>query len=89
MLCFSSKYHSKCERLVPPLDLLLIILLSYDGSVFHNQANSKNEHYYTTLANIDDAPLAVGANNPNTNKAEILNISSNTWTEIADYPYHN
>jgi len=41
------------------------------------------------LANIDDAPLAVGGQSDNTKKAEIFDISSNTWTEIAEYPYHN
>ena len=64
-------------------------LLSYDGNVFHNQANSKNGHYYSTLANVDDAPLAVGGYNPLIKKAEIFDISSNTWTEVADYPYHD
>ena len=88
MLCFSDKYKQKCERLVFRLELILITLFSYDGLIFHNQADSKNGHYYTTLANIDDAPLAVGGDGPTTKKAEILDISSNTWTEVADYPYH-
>ena len=65
-----------------------IILFSYDGIIFHNQADSKNGHYQTTLANTDDAPLAVGGYSPTTKKAEILDISSNNRTEIADYPYH-
>ena len=38
---------------------------------------------------IGGAPLAVGGNNSNTNKAETFNISTNTWTEVADYPYHD
>ena len=63
-------------------------LFSYDGINFHNHADSKNGHYFTTLANIDDAPLAVGGASSNIKKAEILDISSNTWTEVADYPYH-
>ena len=62
---------------------------SYDGDIFHNQADAKNGHADTTLANIDGAPLAVGGYSSNTNKAEILDISSNTWTEIAEYPYHD
>ena len=66
-----------------------ITRFSYDGFVFHNQANPKNGHGKTTLATIDEAPLAVGGESPNTNKAEILDISSNTWTEIAEYPYHS
>ena len=66
-----------------------ITRFSYDGVVFHNQADAKNGHYYTTLAKIDDAPLAVGGTGPTIKKAEILDISSNTWTEIAEYPYHD
>ena len=41
------------------------------------------------MANIDQAPLAVGGSGPNTKKAEVFDISSNTWTEVADYPYHD
>ena len=63
--------------------------LSYDGAVYHKHADSKNGHYYTTLAKIDESPLAVGGYNPNTNKAETFDISTNTWTEVADYPYHS
>ena len=63
-------------------------LFSYDGVVFHNQADAKNQHYLTTFASIDEAPLAVGGYDPTTKKAEIFDISSNTWTEVADYPYH-
>ena len=66
-----------------------LTLISYDGSVFHNQADSNNNHYMTTLATINEAPLAVGGYSPNTNKTEILDISSNVWTEIAEYPYHD
>ena len=66
-----------------------LILFSYDGLIFHSQADSKTKHYYTTLAIIDGAPLAVGGFSTYTNKSEILDISSNTWTEVADYPYHD
>ena len=62
---------------------------SYDGFIFHNQADAKNGHYETSLAKIDEAPLAVGGSSSSTNKAEILDIASNTWTEIAEYPYHD
>ena len=66
-----------------------LTLFSYDGSVFHNQADSKNKHYMTTLATINEAPLAVGGTSGNTNKTEILDISSNVWTKVAEYPYHD
>ena len=64
-----------------------LTMFSYDGYIFHNQADSKNGHYYTTLAKIDEAPLAVGGYDLYTNKAETFDIASNTWTEVASYPY--
>ena len=69
--------------------LFLFYFSSYDGAVFHNQADSKHGHYYTSLAKIDGAPLAVGGSSSNTNKAETLDVSTNTWTEVAYYPYYD
>ena len=63
-------------------------MFSFDGYIFHNQADSKIGHYKTTLAKIDEAVLAVGGQSPDINKAETFDISSNTWTEVAAYPYH-
>ena len=57
--------------------------------MFHNEADSKNGHYYTSLAKIGEAPLAVGGFGSYTNKAETLDLSTNTWTEVSDYPYHD
>ena len=69
----------------------VLILFRYDGIIFHNQANSKNAHSDTTLATLDEAPLAVGGYEypTHTNKAETFDIATNTWTEVADYPYHS
>ena len=64
-------------------------LFSYDGVIFHNQASSKNAHYPTTMAKIGKAPLAVGGSSSSDNKAETFDISTNTWTEVANYPYHD
>ena len=63
------------------------LIFSYDGDVYHNHADSKNGHYWTSLANIEGSPLAVGGAGPNINKAETYDIATNTWTEVADYPY--
>ena len=63
---------------------------SYNGEMFHNHADSKHCHSFTTLANVEGSPLAVGCHTGGTftSKAETYDISTNTWTEIADYPYH-
>ena len=70
-------------------DYFDLTVFSYDGFLFHNHADSKNGHYRISLAKFDQAPLAVGGEASNTNKAEIFNIANNTWTEIAEYPCHD
>ena len=65
------------------------LYFSYDGLAFRSHADAKNEHYYTSLANIDGSPLVVGGSSPDTKKVEIYDISTNKWTEVADYPYHD
>ena len=70
-------------------NIILHPIGSYDGDIFHSHANSKNGHHETTLANFEGSPLAVGGYNPTTNKAETYDISSKTWNEVADYPYHD
>ena len=76
---FLGKFSTRMKTLSYGMD-------SYDGNIFHNQTDSNTEHQYISLATFDEAPMAVGGK---TAKAEILDISSNTWTEIEDYPYHN
>ena len=63
---------------------------SYDGDAFHQHANSKNGHYSTSLANMDGLPLAVSGQSGSTwhNKSEMYDISTDSWTDVAEYPYH-
>ena len=69
---------------------MLLIFHSYDGDAFHQHSNSKNGHYTTTLANMEGSPLAVSGRSGSTwhNKSETYDISTDTWTEVAEYPYH-
>ena len=62
---------------------------SYDGDAFHNHEDSKFKHERITLANTNGSPLAVGGsgNSRSHKKSETYDISTNTWNEIADYPY--
>ena len=60
---------------------------SYDGLAFRSHADAQNEHYPTSLANLDGSPLIVAGRN--TKKVETYDISTNKWIEEADYPYHN
>ena len=67
------------------------IVFSYDGFAFRNHADSKNGHFYTALANIEGYPLALGGYTGSSfiKNAETYDISTNAWTEVADYPYHD
>ena len=66
-----------------------LYLFSYDALAFRNHADSNYDHYLSSLANHNGSPLVVGASSPSTNKVEIYNIPTNTWTEAEDYPYHD
>ena len=73
--------------------LLITLLFSYDGIVFQDHAHSNYGHHYTSLANTEGIPLTTGGysnytSSDYTNKAETYDYSTNTWTEVAEYPYH-
>lgn len=62
---------------------------SYDGDIFHNHGDSNTGHYTTALATFEGSPFAVGGYEPTSNKTETYNITTDVWTDTADYPYHN
>ena len=66
----------------------IILFFSYDGIVFQDHDDSNYGHHFTSLANIEGFPLATGGFMNDTNKAETYDYSTNTWTEVAEYPYH-
>ena len=50
--------------------------------------NAANDHYATSLGNIDDKMLAIGDGHFGNNKVEIFDIISNTWSYLLmSYPY--
>ena len=91
LLCFSESYKMKCERSISSFSYQFYdgIFYSYDGVAFHNHADSQFEHFFTTLANYDDSPLAVAGQSPNTNKVEMYNMTTKGWIEVANYPYYD
>ena len=58
---------------------------SFNGEKYEDHPNAANDHYDTSLGNIENKVLAVGSTN--NNKVELLDISSNTWTTKATFPY--
>ena len=89
LFCFGDTHKSKCDRYgCHVLETLNELFSSYDGEAFRNHADSKYGHYVTSLANFKDSPLAVGGYDPLINKAETYEISTNTWTEVGIYPFH-
>ena len=55
---------------------------SYNGEKYTDHPSSVNDHYLTSLGNIENKILAVGAvgDMDKNNKVELFDISSNTWS---------
>ena len=93
-LCYASdeilKTVARGRNLLFYIFWKILSFYSYDGAVFRSHPNSKSAHHETTLAISDGIPLAVGGFTGSyfISKAEIFNIATNTWEEVADYPYH-
>ena len=64
-------------------------IFSYDGVAFHRHSDAKTGHVYTTLANYDGSPFAVGGSDPDSNKVEVYDISTDKWSDVLEYPYHD
>ena len=64
---------------------------SYNGEKYTDHPNSANDHYLTTLGDIENKVLAVGGGSgggsPNTNKVEMFDINSNKWTTKTSFPF--
>ena len=67
-----------------------MIYYSYNGERYKNHPPSVNNHYLTTLGNIENKILAVGDggnNNEGNNKVELFDINSNSWTTKTSFPF--
>ena len=60
---------------------------SYNGEKYTNHPSTVNDHYDTTLGNIENKILAVGGRATDTNKVELFDIDSNKWTTKTPFPY--
>ena len=63
---------------------------SYNGEKYTTHPNSVNEHYWTSLGNIENKIFAVGSHNrynPGNTEVEIFDINSNTWTAKTSFPF--
>ena len=65
------------------------ISCSYNGKEYDDHPNSANNHGFTSLGNLNNTVLAVGAGyNPGyNNKVEIFDINANTWATKTSFPY--
>ena len=62
--------------------------LSYNGEKYTNHPNSVNDHYLTTLGDIENKVLAVGdGGSPGNNKVEMFDMNSNKWTTKTSFPF--
>ena len=60
---------------------------SFNGKTYENHPNSVNNHFATTLGDIENKILAVGSLGPANNKVELFDINSNEWTTKTSFPY--
>ena len=60
---------------------------SYNGEKYTNHPSTVNDHYRSTLGNIENKILAVGGSDTNTNKVELFDIDSNKWTAKTSFPF--
>ena len=58
--------------------------LSYNGKDYSDHPSAVNDHYATTLGNLDNNVLAVG-DGVSGNKVELFDISTNTWTTKSSF----
>ena len=56
------------------------LTFSYDGKSFSDYySEAANDHYQTTLGNLDNNPLAIGSASTRNNFVEAFDFVSNTW----------
>ena len=60
---------------------------SYNGEKYTDHPSSVNDHYNTSLGNIENKILAVGGHLPSTLKVELFDINENKWTTKTSFPY--
>ena len=62
---------------------------SYNGKDYSDHPSAVNDHYITTLGNLDNSVLAVGdgGNYGFNNKVELFDISTNTWTTKSSFSF--
>ena len=61
--------------------------LSYNGEKYTNHPNSVNDHFATSLGDIDNKIVAVGSYKTENTKVEIFDINLNTWTAKTSCPF--
>ena len=61
---------------------------SYNGEEYADHPDAINDHHKTSLGNIDNKVLAVGAHgNAGNTEVEIFDINTNTWTNQTSFPF--
>ena len=60
--------------------VIMRLTFSYDGKSFSDYySEATNDHYQTTLGNLDYKPLAFGSASTRNNFVEAFDFESNTW----------
>ena len=71
--------------------IVYLLILSYDGRIFHDHHNTKYKHWMTSLATINEVPLIVGSAfmSSDGNKVERYNSTTDTWVDLNNYSFHS
>ena len=66
----------------------LKLSFSYDGIGFSDYySNATNDHYQTTLGNLNNQLVAIGSASKRNNIVETFDFESNTWTMQSEFSY--
>ena len=66
----------------------LKLSFSYDGIGFSDYySNATNDHYQTTLGNLNNQLVAIGSASKRNNIVETFDFESNTWAMQSEFSY--
>ena len=60
---------------------------SYNGEKYTIHPEAVNDHYLTSLGNIENKVIAIGDLDYGNTNVELFDISSNTWSTKTSFPY--
>ena len=60
-------------------------IFSYNGLIYNDHDDAKNDHYHISIGNINNNVVAIGS--LKNNRVEIYDIETNAWTTKKEFPF--